>query len=139
MPLDNAKTARAACQQRKPTSPISKEIAPRQDPLGVMLPYSPLNYLLFEPNDDEEIEPVPVKVLVMTSGNLSEEPIATDNDIARSRLAGLADAFLMHSHPVRTRCDDLVVRVIKPGIHSPANSGRKKKDAVFQYYRRSRG
>jgi hydrogenase maturation protein HypF len=102
-----------------------------------MLPYSPLHYLLFEPNDDDEIEPV--IILVMTSGNLSEEPIATDNYEACSRLADLADAFLMHNRPVRTRCDDSVVRVIEPGIHSPAKSGRKKKDAVIQYYRRSRG
>jgi hydrogenase maturation protein HypF len=101
-----------------------------------MLSYSPLHYLLFELNDDDEIEPV--KVLVMTSSNLSEEPIATDNDEAHSRLADLVDAFLMHNRPVRTRCNDSVVRVI-PGIHSPAKSGRKKMDAVIQYYRRSWG
>jgi hydrogenase maturation protein HypF len=69
-----------------------------------MLPYTPLHYLLFSAATP------PLPPLVMTSGNLSEEPIATDNQDARERLRGLADAFLMHDRPIRTRCDDSLVR-----------------------------
>ena len=53
----------------------------------------------------------------MTSGNLSEEPIATDNEDARQRLASLADAFLMHNRDIYIRCDDSVVRVFNEQIY----------------------
>ena len=96
--------------QRRPDSPIAKECAPGQDTLGVMLPYTPLHYLLFA---DPNVQPLTFNLppLVMTSGNLSEEPIATDNDEARTRLATLADAFLLHNRDIHIRCDDSVVRV----------------------------
>jgi hydrogenase maturation protein HypF len=90
---------------RRPESNIASEVAPRQDTLGVMLPYTPLHYLLMADGGWQ-------MVLVMTSGNLSEEPIATGNDEARERLVSLADAFLMHNRDIRTRCDDSVVRVV---------------------------
>ena len=99
--------------QRKPDSPIVEEVAPKQDSLAVMLPYTPLHYLLFAPEADSQRSSIQMPALVMTSGNLSEEPIATDNDEARLRLASLADAFLMHNRDIRTRCDDSVVRVIR--------------------------
>jgi hydrogenase maturation protein HypF len=94
--------------RKKPTSTIVEEVSPKQHWLGVMLPYTPLHYLLFEKN----VERLTFNVLVMTSGNLSEEPIATDNDDARKRLSKLADAFLMHNRDIHIRCDDSVVRVI---------------------------
>ncbi len=96
--------------ERKPTSQIAAGVAPGQHSLGVMLPYTPLHYLLLTGTD------LPFSALVMTSGNLSEEPIATDNDEARKRLSVLADAFLMHDRDINTRCDDSVVRILNKNI-----------------------
>jgi len=102
---------------RKPESNIAPEVAPGQNTLGVMLPYTPLHYLLFaggSPKTKDRaaptLAPCPLSALVMTSGNLSEEPIATDNEEARQRLGDLADAFLMHNRDIHVRCDDSVLR-----------------------------
>lgn len=103
--------------------PIVPETAPHQDTLGIMLPYTPLHYLLFH-NFSGRDSVVPPRALVMTSGNLSEEPIAIDNDEARQRLASLADAYLMHNRPIRTRCDDSVVRVTPPSSVLPIRRSR---------------
>ncbi len=102
--------------KRKQESNIVEEVSPKQDWLGVMLPYTPLHYLILDRRpgtvDISETVHRPLStVLVMTSGNLSEEPIATDNDDARKRLSKLADAFLMHDRDIHIRCDDSVVRV----------------------------
>ncbi|MCJ7660545.1 MAG: carbamoyltransferase HypF [Anaerolineales bacterium] len=84
---------------------IASSVAPHQYTLGVMLPYTPLHYLLFPESDS-----VP---LVMTSGNFSEEPIATANDDAIHRLTPLADAFLLNDRDIHIRTDDSVVRIFQ--------------------------
>jgi hydrogenase maturation protein HypF len=80
-------------------SNIARDVAPNNRYLGVMLPYTPVHHLLLR----EVGTP-----LVMTSGNLSEEPIAKDNEEALQRLAPLADAFLLHDRGIRARYDDSV-------------------------------
>jgi len=95
--------------KKKPESTIVEEVSPKQDWLGVMLPYTPLHYLLFD-DGRQTTDDRPLSTLVMTSGNLSEEPIATGNEEARERLAKLADALLMHNRDIHIRCDDSVVR-----------------------------
>jgi hydrogenase maturation protein HypF len=86
-------------------------LAPHLDTLGVMLPYTPLHHLLLNQRDPVLAqEPVP-PLLVMTSGNFSEEPIAVENEDALTRLSPLADAFLVHEREIHIRCDDSVIRV----------------------------
>jgi len=98
-------------------SPISPLVAPGNRYLGVMLPYTPLHYLLLEPADGFPL------ALVMTSGNYSEEPIATGNDEALERLANLADGFLLHDRDIHARCDDSVTRVFA-GAELPVRRSR---------------
>jgi hydrogenase maturation protein HypF len=80
---------------------VAPSVAPRSRELGVMLPYSPLHHLLLA---DAGV------ALVMTSGNVSDEPIAFTDEDALERLAGIAEAFLLHDRPIRTRTDDSVLR-----------------------------
>jgi hydrogenase maturation protein HypF len=97
--------------RRRSGNPLADSVAPGVDTLGMMLPYTPLHHLLLNQTDPKlAVENVP-PVLVMTSGNFSEEPIATDNQDALERLEPLADAFLLHNRPIHIRCDDSVVRV----------------------------
>ncbi len=86
----------------RPGSPVTPEVAPGMGDLGVMLPTTPLHVELFRAGAPP--------VLVMTSGNLSDEPIATGNREALARLGGLADAFLLHDRDIARRVDDSVVR-----------------------------
>ncbi len=86
----------------KRDSTICPAIAPNNNYLGIMLPYTPLHHLLL----NEAGLP-----LVMTSGNLSEEPIAKDNDEALKRLSGIADFFLVHNRDIYARYDDSVMVV----------------------------
>ncbi|HEX7621004.1 MAG TPA: carbamoyltransferase HypF [Anaerolineales bacterium] len=109
---------------KRPDSPIAEEVAPKQDTLGVMLPYTPLHYLLFNASEPS------LTALVMTSGNLSEEPIATGNEEARERLFVMADAFLMHNRDIHTRCDDSVVRIFDKKIYFLRRSRGYAPDSV---------
>ena len=88
---------------------IAVSVAPGIHELGIFLPYTPLHYLIFAAGNFE--------ALVMTSANLSEEPIAIDNQEALNRLGNIADCFLVHNREILIRSDDSVVRVTKSKIH----------------------
>lgn len=85
---------------------LAPGIAPGHAQTGFMLPYTPLHHLLMRAVD---------RPLVMTSGNLSDEPQAIDNEDARARLSGIADCWLMHDRDIVNRLDDSVMRVDAPG------------------------
>jgi hydrogenase maturation protein HypF len=82
---------------------LAPSVAPGTREVGLMLPYTPLHHLLAR----ELAAP-----FVLTSGNVSDEPIAYRDDDALARLAGIADAFLLHDRPIHVRTDDSVVRVV---------------------------
>jgi hydrogenase maturation protein HypF len=87
---------------RLPGAAVADSVAPGARELGVMLPYSPLHHLLLADTGC---------TLVMTSGNVSDEPIAFGDEDARERLSPIADLLLAHDRPIETRTDDSVVRV----------------------------
>ncbi|MEU9837053.1 carbamoyltransferase HypF [Streptosporangium sp. NPDC048047] len=91
---------------RRPGARLAPPVAPGDRWLGVMLPYTPLHHLLLR----RVGEPI-----VLTSGNLGDEPIVYDDGEAVARLGGVADAFLVHDRPIRARADDSVVRVFRGG------------------------
>jgi hydrogenase maturation protein HypF len=107
-------------------SSVVRAVAPGNLYLGVMLPYTPLHHILLQDAG---------RPLVMTSGNLSEEPIAQDNDEARRRLGPLADAFLLHNREIYARYDDSVVFVARLGGDGEAAPIPES----VQFIRRSRG
>ncbi|MCP4684230.1 MAG: carbamoyltransferase HypF [bacterium] len=92
-----------------PEHGLAESVAPGNRFWGFMLPYTPLHHLLLRDNFD---------ALVMTSGNLSEEPIAIGNEEALARLQNLADFFLLHDREILQRCDDSIARVAagEPGV-----------------------
>lgn len=82
---------------------LAHSVAPGLNEIGVMLPYTPLHHLLLTDGPD---------VLVMTSGNRADEPIAIDDDRAFGQLGAIADAFLVHDRPIHRRADDSVIRIV---------------------------
>jgi hydrogenase maturation protein HypF len=91
--------------RRRADAAVAAAVAPRSPDLGVMLPYTPLHHLLLADAGT---------TLVMTSGNVSDEPIAYVDEEARERLAPIADLFLVHDRPIHMRTDDSVVRAGRP-------------------------
>ncbi len=109
-------------------------IAPGIAWMGAMLPYTPLHFLLFheaagKPSSSAWLEQPQALLLVMTSANPCGEPLVTGNDEALARLAGIADAFVVHDREIVVRCDDSVVRSVSAATpHEP-----------YHFIRRARG
>jgi|UniRef100_A0A7V6A279 hydrogenase maturation protein HypF len=99
----------------RPGRGISPLVSPGNNYFGLLLPYTPLHLLLMEQAPD---------ALVMTSGNLSEEPLVFTNAEARKKLIRLADAFLMHNRDIHVPCDDSVVRPLPDGTVIPLRRAR---------------
>jgi hydrogenase maturation protein HypF len=115
--------------RRRDGAPPLPGVADGFDRLGVMLPYTPVHFLLFHeaagrPAGTAWLESPQPLVLVMTSANVHDEPLVIDDAEARESLAGIADAWLTHDRRIVTRCDDSVVRV---------------SDGVVRVLRRARG
>jgi hydrogenase maturation protein HypF len=98
---------------------LSPQVAPGNARLGVMLPYSPLHYLLF---GADLSRPPCFRALVMTSGNLTEEPMVSDNAGAMEKLSGIADAFLLHDRDIETTVDDSVAFTFRGHMHAVRRS-----------------
>ncbi len=141
----------------KKTGRLSNAVSPDNRFVGVMLPYTPLHYLLFYHPIDANPPQSPFTkgggeqahftALVMTSGNLSEEPIVRDNDEAVKKLADIVDGFLLHNRDIFMRVDDSVVRVRSAecgvqnvnseiGVH---HSALRIPHSALSFIRRSRG
>ncbi len=104
---------------------LSDQVAPGNKYVGVMLPYTPLHYLLFNSNRE---------VLVMTSGNISDEPIAKTNEEALHKLSTIADFFLLHNRGIQIRADDSVTRIID---HIPRPIRRSRGYVPFPIFLRN--
>jgi hydrogenase maturation protein HypF len=107
--------------RRLENSPLTPLVAPANPYVGVLLPYTPLHHLLFRPVPGSTTS-APT-ALIMTSGNLTDEPICYDDDDARRRLAGIVDSWLVHDRPIHVPCDDSVVR-IESGEELPIRRAR---------------
>jgi hydrogenase maturation protein HypF len=109
--------------------PVASEVAPGQSRLGVMIAYAPLHHVIFHWLERLRVSPLESKdtrldkagvprsiILVMTSANISEEPLVSQNREALEKLSGLADALLMHNRDIHAKCDDSVARVVSGRI-----------------------
>ncbi len=118
--------------------PLSEAVSPSNQYVGCMLPYTPVHHLLFDPSRSGAAS---FPALVMTSGNLSEEPIVRDNEEAIGKLSGLVDAFLLHDRGIFMRVDDSVIRLIsrecREGTDRELLRGTPVDEPMF--LRRSRG
>ncbi len=116
--------------RKKDGCPLPSAIAPGNGRLGFMLPYTPLHWLLFNyPGPDGKRTGTGFHALVMTSGNLSDEPIVIGNDDALKRLSGIAGHFVLHDRDIHNRVDDSVIYEVSPGGGPP----------FFVFARRARG
>jgi hydrogenase maturation protein HypF len=134
--------------RKKGFDELAAAVSPDNNYIGCMLPYTPLHALLFSHprgSGDSSMHPH-FKALVMTSGNLSEEPIVCDNDEAIRKLSGIADGFLLHDRDIFMRVDDSVLRLRNaycgmrneiPRISS--QSELRTRNSELSFMRRSRG
>jgi hydrogenase maturation protein HypF len=109
---------------RRPGVDLALTVAPRNNSVGVMLPYTPLHHILLREMG---------RPLVMTSGNHTDEPLAQNNEDALTELGDIADAYLFHNRRIHTRCDDSVwmVTTLRDGVQLPVPSRRSRGYAPF--------
>lgn len=127
-------------------NPLPDAVSPNNLYTGCMLPYTPLHSLLFSVGDKDLAEETgTLSVLVMTSGNLSEEPIVHRNVEAIEKLSGIVDAFLSHNRDIFMRVDDSVVRIAYCGLRNADYKERADKYEIrnpkynISFLRRARG
>ncbi len=123
--------------EKREDNPLPDDVSPNNRYIGFMLPYTPLHHLLFRyPSRSGSGAVCHFDAIVMTSGNIAEEPIVVDNDEAVTKLSGIADAFLVHNRDIFMRVDDSVLKSGKGGAGitwASDTSGR------VSFIRRSRG
>jgi len=136
----------AVLLRKKPECGLSDAVSPNNSRLAFMLPYTPLHYLLFYQRNPGARDRPNFDALVMTSGNISEEPIVIDNDEAVLKLSAFADALLVHNRDIFMRVDDTILRVsenhmpqIWAGMPRGSRSGGNESKPPLFFIRRSRG
>ncbi len=129
--------------RKKEDCGLAAAVCPHNNSAGFMLPYTPLHYLLFHypassAYDGGNRRAAHFSALVMTSGNISEEPIVISNEEAIAKLTGIADAFLFHDRGIFMRVDDSVLKVPGSGIAASADAWGDFEAPAF-FIRRARG